>query len=131
MADATCPLRRIATRRACTVSGTSWPSVGDVTDVAAIQLVYLMTLHEMLEFNDVANATAGFDDLLLACRDVARCFELVALTSALTETMSPVLASTNCSLTGLPVRALAAQLDPLGPACRRREVDPTNRPSAD
>src|SRR5215469_15647332 len=38
----------------------------DVTDVATTQLVYLMTLHEMLKFNDVANATAEFDDLLLA-----------------------------------------------------------------
>lgn len=80
----------------------------DVTDVATIQLVYWMTLHEMLKFNDLANATAEFDDLL-AHRDVARRFELVALTSALTETTSPVLASTDCSLTGLPVRALAAQ----------------------
>jgi hypothetical protein len=50
--------------------------------------------------------TAEFDDFPLAHRDVARRFELVALTSALTETTPPVLAWTNCSLTGLPVRAL-------------------------
>jgi len=81
----------------------------DVTDVATIQLVYLMTLHEMLKFNDVANATAEFDDILLAHRNVVRRFELVALTSALTKTTSPVLLSTNRSLTGLSVSALAAQ----------------------